>query len=56
MEHKVDAEIEAMLRELGRVRRAAGHRELRKRQATHLLNALGYLIVTAAVVIVLLSL
>lgn len=63
------SEIPSMLREIGRRRRTEGQmvivrRELRKRQrraqvrqrATHLLNALGYLIVVAAVVIVLLSL
>ena len=63
------SEITEMLREIGRRRRTEGQmvivrRELRKRQrraqarqrATHLLNALGYLIVVAAVVIVLLSL
>ncbi len=47
-----DARFQAMRRELGRIRR----REQRKRQATHLLNALGYAIVVLAVVIVLLSL
>jgi len=59
--------IPDMLREIGRSRRTEGQmvrRELHKRQrraqmrqrATHLLNALGYLIVVAAVVVVLLSL
>ncbi len=47
-----DARFREMRRELGRIRR----REQRKRQATHLLNAIGYLIVIMAVVIVLLSL
>ena len=48
--------IADMLRELGRIRRAAAKRELRKRQATHLLNAAGYIAVVLAVVVILLSL
>ena len=63
------SDIETMLREIGCKRRTEGQmiivrRELvrrqrrneRIRQGRHLLNAIGYLIVTVAVVIVLLSL
>ncbi len=49
-------DIETMLKELGQLRREQAKRIQRKRQATHLLNAVGYLIVSAAVVFVLLSL
>ena len=51
-----DAKVRAMLRELGRVRREVGKRELRRRQVKQILNALGYLLVLAAVVFVALNL
>ncbi|KKK90816.1 hypothetical protein LCGC14_2719220 [marine sediment metagenome] len=56
MAEKSIAEIRAMLRELGRVRREVGKRELRRRQVKQILNALGYLLVLAAVVFVALNL
>ena len=51
-----DARIRTMLRELGRIRREVGKRELRRRQVKQILNALGYLLVLAAVVFVALNL
>ncbi len=51
-----DAKVRTMLRELGRVRREVGKRELRRRQVKQILNALGYLLVLAAVVFVALNL
>lgn len=51
-----NAEIRAMLKELGKVRRDIGRKELKRRQAKQVLNAIGFFLFTGAVVVVLLSL
>lgn len=50
------SDIEAALRRLGAYRRAIARRELRKQRILQALTAVGYLVLTAAAMIVLLSL